>query len=115
MTASAPLRRAASTTWTMTGLPLTSSSSLFLGDMRKERPAARTMAATFKVLAISSAAIGLAALYSGDFRHYGEGDFGRALRADIEADWRFNALDVVLCHSRFPQALDAFRVRLSAP
>ena len=59
-----------------------------VGAMREERPAASTMAAIF-----TSACPGLAALHGGDLGDDRDGDLGGALRADIEADRRMNALD----------------------
>ena len=76
--------------------------------MREERPAASTMAAIF------TCSPGLAALHGGDLGDDRDGDLGGALRADIEADRRVNALDAGCSDARLKQPLDALGMGLFA-
>ena len=94
----AALASAISATRATIGLPPIASSSLLRGDMRAERPAARTIAATFIIGS-------LAARDGRDFGDDRERDLGRPLRADIEPDRRVNAADGVARDARFDQAL----------
>ena len=91
---------AASATRATIGLPSTGSSSLLRGAMREERPAASTMAAIFAL----TPRLPFAALHGGDLGDDREGDLGRALRADIEADRGVNARRVARRRRRLEAA-----------
>src|SRR5690606_31199902 len=96
----------------ISGRPATSASSLFPPEKRVEDPAASRTAATLARLASamsgSTLPLGLAAAHGQDhLGHDRDGNLGRRLRTDIEADRVLDARECLLAHPSLEEPLTA--------